>query len=679
MSIQAINEYHNKVHKIFLFSGANHEQAIKNEFAILINSYCKDKNLLLIQEKTIKNQQGKNIRPDGTLSNILVDLGFWESKANVDLDKEVTNKINAGYPLSNTLFQDDQKAVLFQNGERCFETPLDNKEDLDKLLTQFVSFKSKNVKEFYDAVENFKYSLPDILETINKEIALAETNNPQFKKARLYFLNICEKSINPSISINDINEMLLQHILTEEIFNSIFDNADFHRDNNIAKELYKLEETFFKGKTKKDTLSKVQTYYAAIKRRAASIIDHHEKQAFLKAFYEDFYKIYNPKAADRMGIVYTPNEIVKFQIESVDYLLEKHFKKTLAHEGIKILDPCVGTGTYICELIDYLPPKDLEKKFNQDIFCNELGLLPYYIANLNIEYTYQQKIGEYAEFNNLCWVDTLDNTGFNFKGSNTELFGLSVENTARIKTQNEQQISVIIGNPPYNANQQNENDNNKNREYKEIDKRIKETYIEKSTAQKTKVYDMYSRFYRWASDRIDNEQGIISFITNNSFINAKTFDGFREYISQEFDFAYIIDLGGNIRELSGKDGIYLNENHTIFGKAAAIGIALMFLIKKDNKEKCCKINYIHPCDIRATRQEKIDYLKEHSFNKIDFNLIIPDKNNNWINQTDNDFDSLIPVCDKENKSVIFQLFSSGVVTNKDEWLYDVDKNNLTKK
>jgi predicted helicase len=570
MSIQAINEYHNKVHKIFLFSGVNHEQAIKNEFAILINSYCKDKNLLLIQEKTIKNQQGKNIRPDGTLSNILVDLGFWESKANVDLDKEVTNKINAGYPLSNTLFQDDQKAVLFQNGERCFETPLDNKEDLDKLLTQFVSFKSKEVKEFYDAVENFKYSLPDILETINKEIALAETSNPQFKKARLHFLNICEKSINPNISINDINEMLLQHILTEEIFNSIFDNADFHRDNNIAKELYKLEETFFKGKTKKDTLSKVQTYYAAIKRRAASIIDHHEKQAFLKAFYEDFYKIYNPKAADRMGIVYTPHEIVKFQIESIDYLLEKHFKKTLAHEGVKILDPCVGTGTYICELIDYLPPKDLEKKFNQDIYCNELGLLAYYIANLNIEYTYQQKIGEYIEFNNLCWVDTLDNTGFNFKGTNTELFGLSIENTDRIKVQNNQQISVIIGNPPYNANQQNENDNNKNREYKEIDKRIKDTYIEESTAQKTKQYDMYKRFIRWASDRI-SENGIICFIINRSFIDKKQDDGFRKCIEKEFDFTYIIDLGGDMR-------LNTDSNDNVFG--ITIGVAILFLIKK---------------------------------------------------------------------------------------------------
>jgi len=310
--------------------------------------------------------------------------------------------------------------------------------------------------------------------------------------------------------------------------------------------------------------------------------------------------------------------------------------------------------------------------------------LPYYIANLNIEYTYQQKIGEYAEFNNLCWVDTLDNTGFNFKGSNTELFGLSIENTARIKTQNEQQISVIIGNPPYNANQADFNDFNANRNYEEIDKRIKNSYVKFSSAiNKANLYDMYTRFYRWASERLDKEQGIIAFISNNSFINAKTFDGFRKCISQDFDFIYVIDLGGNIRELSGKDGIFLNEEHTIFGQAAAIGVALMFLVKTNNK-KNSKLYYIHPCDIRATRKEKLEYLKEHSFDKIDFNLIIPDKNNNWINQTSNDFDYLIPVCDKNVKAgkseqSIFKLFSLGVATHRDEWVYDFNRNNLENK
>jgi predicted helicase len=254
-------------------------------------------------------------------------------------------------------------------------------------------------------------------------------------------------------------------------------------------------------------------------------------------------------------------------------LLEKHFSKSLADEGVKILDPCTGTGTYLCDLIDYLPPHRLAHKYAHDIYANELGLLPYYIANLNIEYTYQQKMNEYVEFNHICWMDTLDNASANFTGSNNDLFGLSIENTARIKQQNAAKISVILGNPPYNANQQNENDNNKNREYPAIDKRIKETYIDKSTAQKTKVYDMYARFLRWASDRLQ-DNGMISFIINRSFIDSRTFDGFRKSLAEEFDFVYIVDTQSDVRKNPKLSG----TKHNVFG--IQTGVAVLFLVKK---------------------------------------------------------------------------------------------------
>jgi len=480
--------------------------------------------------------------------------------------------------------------------------------------------------------------------------------------------------------------------IIKDTHKNFFDDANINKKNNIAEKLYELESTLFGDNTKKrETLSGIQSYYDTIKKYAIKIVNYHDKQAFLKAFYENFYNVYNNKAADRMGIIYTPHEIVKFQIRSVEDLLKKHFNATLADENIKILDPCVGTGTYICDLIDYLPHDKLEFKYKNDIFCNELGLLPYYIANLNIEYTYQQKMQAYFKhnkisdpdykFNNLCWVDTLDNAGFGIEGVNIEIegIGFNVENTTRIKKQNEQQISVIIGNPPYNANQQNENDNNKNRVYKIVDEQIKKTYIKASKAQKTKVYDMYSRFYRWASDRISNDkinkgQGIISFVTNNSFINAKSFDGFRECIKQEFDFAYIIDTKSDVRANPKIAG----TTHNVFG--IQTGVAFMFLVKKKNlslQKKPCQIYYLSLPD-EMPKREKLNWLSENRIN-FAFDLIAPDNQNNWINQSDNDFDSLIPICDKENKSVIFQLFSSGVVTNKDEWLYDLDKHNLTKK
>ena len=400
---------------------------------------------------------------------------------------------------------------------------------LHLVLTEFVNYERPEIKEFRFAVEKFEQDIPDIIEALRSMIAGQEKTNREFEKKISGFWKLCKESINPEITAFDIREMLIQHILTAEIFDTVFGDSHFHRENNIAKELEAVVNTFFTGTVRRNTLAGIDSYYRAIKAEAARIDNHHEKQNFLKVVYENFYKAYNPKGADRLGIVYTPGEIVKFMVQSTDYLLEKHFGKSLADKNVEILDPATGTGTFITDIIEYIPPQYLEHKYKNEIHANELAILPYYIASLNIEYTYQQKMGKYEPFDNIVFVDTLDNMGFEFKGKQGifDGFGMSAENLARIKKQNERKISVIIGNPPYNANQMNENDNNKNRKYSQVDKRIKETYIKESTAQKTKVYDMYARFLRWASDRID-KNGIIAFITNRSFINSRTFDGFRE-------------------------------------------------------------------------------------------------------------------------------------------------------
>jgi predicted helicase len=369
--------------------------------------------------------------------------------------------------------------------------------------------------------------------------------------------------------------MLIQHILTEEIFISIFSDAQFHRENNIARELYKVEETFFTGTTKHTTLNSIRHYYDIIKARANEMVNYQEKQYFLKVIYESFYKSYNPKAADKLGIVYTPNEIVKFMLASTDFLLIKYFNKALSYKNVEILDPSTGTGTFITELIEnFIQAKDLAFKYKNEIHANEVAILPYYIANLNIEYTFQQKMKYYEPYPNICFVDTLDNVDFiNRKGQGIFNFGLGAENAERIRRQNQRKISVIIGNPPYNANQANENDNNKNRAYEVVDKRIKETFIHHSKAQKTKVYDMYARFFRWAMDRID-ENGIISFITNRSFISSRTFDGFRKVVQDEFDYCYIYDTQSDVRANSRIAG----SSHNVFG--IQTGVAMLFLVRK---------------------------------------------------------------------------------------------------
>ena len=678
MSKQAINQYYSKLDQYKRFGGTRNETSVRRAFANLLEEYCQSKNLLLVDEVHLKSSQK---RPDGTVKDALqLDWGHWESKDPADnLDEEIRKKFEAGYPRFNIIFENSEEIVLIQQGSVILRRKMNDPDALHLVLTEFVNYERPEIKEFRLAVEKFKQDIPDIIEALRSMIAGQEKTNREFEKKISGFWKLCKESINPEITAFDIREMLIQHILTAEIFDTVFGDSHFHRENNIAKELEAVVNTFFTGTVRRNTLAGIDSYYKAIKAEAARIDNHHEKQNFLKVVYENFYKAYNPKGADRLGIVYTPGEIVKFMVQSTDYLLEKHFGKSLADKNVEILDPATGTGTFITDIIEYIPPQYLEHKYKNEIHANELAILPYYIASLNIEYTYQQKMGKYEPFDNIVFVDTLDNMGFEFKGKQGifDGFGMSAENLARIKKQNDRKISVIIGNPPYNANQMNENDNNKNREYSQVDKRIKETYIKESTAQKTKLYDMYARFLRWASDRID-KNGIIAFITNRSFINSRTFDGFRKTVQQEFDYIYIVDLNGDLR--AGKK----EASGNVFG--IKIGVSIVFMLKKNFfdlqgktvQKEAAKISYTSVFRF-GTAKEKLNYLGTTKFREIPFETIRPDKDFNWIEIAENDFLSLIQVADKpgsKNENTIFRLFTNGVVSNRDRWVYDIDKSNL---
>jgi len=711
MSTYAIKIFLKELEDLKHYGGTTKETAIRFAFQKLLDEYAKAKDLRLIAEVSIKLKNGKTVTPDGTLKDVLrLDHGYWESKDEADdINEEINKKFAKGYPNDNILFEDSNTAVLFQHGQEVMRTSLEDEEVLDKLLTKFTSYQRQEVTDFRQAIEKFKEDIPKVTEAL-REIISKQQNNADYINALAAFHELCKQSINPDITADDIQEMIVQHLITADIFNTIFDEPHFHQENNIARELNKVIETFFTGTTRRQTLGSIKHYYDTINAAAAGIADHHEKQKFLKVVYENFYKAYNPKAADRLGIVYTPNEIVQFMIKSTDYLLHKHFGKTLADKNVEILDPATGTGTFICDIIDYLPKNKLEYKYRNELHANELAILPYYIANLNIEYTYKQKTGNYAEFENLCFVDTLDNTGFNWVGKQGDLFGVSAENAHRIKKQNEKKISVVIGNPPYNAKQENYNFQNANRGYKEIDKRIKDTFIKHGKAQnQIVVYDMYTRFYRWAMDRLD-DNGIIAMITNRSFIDGMAFDGFRKIAASEFNHIYIVDLGGDVRanpKLSG-------TKNNVFG--IQTGVAIMFLVKKDNlfeaqtkkefKElkrdfpimeepvlefrnkkyysvETTRIYYVRRPEM-DTIEDKLTWLGESKIESIDFEIVSPDKNNNWINQSENDWDKLLPMIDKEAKSgkteeAIFRLFSRGVATQRDEWVYDYSETNLESK
>jgi predicted helicase len=676
-----VQDYYIEVAKAAEYGGTQKETALRTAFINLVNSYAKQNDLVLVAELSIRSQKDKSkiIQPDGTLKDCLrQDWGYWEAKDTSDnLDVEIKKKFDKGYPKDNILFEDTQIAVLFQGEKEIMRCRISDAEKFDILLKTFIKYERADVRDFRKSLELFKRDVPNITAAVRDLIIEAEKSNSGFIKQSGKFLSLCQENINPDIEMSDIREMIIQHILTEDIFNRIFGDNQFHRENNIANELENICKTFFFSEIKHQTKLRIKHYYDTLNAAAARVADHHEKQKILKVIYEAFYRSYNPSAADRLGVIYTPNEIVQFMVKGTDYLLQKHFDRLLEDENVEILDPATGTGTFVCELLDFIRKDKLEYKYRNEIHANEVAILPYYVSNLNIELTFSQRMKKYIPFENLIFADTLENMNTGYSGKQSE-FGFMDENVKRIIRQNKRTISVIIGNPPYNANQQNENDNNPNRKYPKIDKRIKNTFIKNSNAQKTKAYDLFVRFYRWAFDRV-SENGIVAFVTNRSFIDKKSFDGFRKTLSEEFDAVYVIDLGGDIRK----------ENKTPVGNVfeIKIGVAIMFCIKKKEREYShCRIHYI-AMDDSLSKEQKLQQLSGWTIKDVEnkCEIIRPDKNNYWINRPQkSEFDTFLPLCSKEVKAgksgdAVFHSFQLGVSTNRDDWLIDFSKENLLSK
>ena len=685
-SYPPIERYREYLQQLIDYGGSDSELNIRPAFQNCLDAYCRDhsEKLMLVPEL----RTGAGVVPDGTVKDTLrMARGFWEAKdTHDDLDTEIQKKFNGGYPRDNIVFEDSQTAVLIQNRQEAMRADMTRPGELHRLIRRFLDYELPQIEEFRQAQQQFKTDLPAVLENLREAIDAAQTGSADYQAAAEKFLEQCHQTISPDISATDVREMLLQHILTKDIFARVFAEDQFHRENNVARLLDQLEHTFFTGDVRREAIERLRGYYGSIGRAADEIAEYSEKQQFIKAIYEDFYKAYNPAAADRLGVVYTPNEVVDFIIRGTDYLLQKHFGRTLADDNVQILDPATGTGTFVTNLINYLPKDRLEYKYLHEIHANEVAILPYYIANLNIEHTYRERPGHYREFPNLCFVDTLDNLGWTGatggaveRQGTFELGAMSEENWMRVQEQNEKDISVIIGNPPYNANQQNENDNNKNREYPEIDRRISQTYVAASTAQKTKQYDMYKRFLRWASDRLDDD-GIVAFVTNRAYLEARQDDGFRKVTSDEFTDLYILDLGSDVRRNPKISG----TTHNVFG--IQTGVAIGFFVRDKSTLGQCAIHYARRQD-EEIALDKLAFLAQADFDVIPFAAITPDAKSTWLNQSNSDFEKLIPVADRKTKlsmtaneeRPVFGMHSMAVATNRDSWVYDFDIANLRAK
>ena len=404
-----IDCYYGELSQLIEFGGLDNEENIRPAFQNCLAAYCSDhaERLVLVPEL----RSDRSNKPDGTIRDLLsMTRGLWEAKdTHDDLDREIRNKLGQGYSGDNIFFENSRTAVLVQGGQVVLRTDMTDPAALDELIREFLDYELPEIQEFRGARQQFKTDLPAVLESLRETIVEAEAGNDEYQRAAKLFLELCHQSISPDVTNDNVREMLIQHILTKDIFLRVFAEDQFHRENNVARQLDALEGTFFTGNVRHDAVDRLRIYYGAIGRAADEIAEYGEKQQFLKAVYEDFYQAYNPGAADRLGVVYTPNEVVDFIIRGTDWLLQKHFGKTLGDKKVNILDPATGTGTFITNLMKQLPADRLAYKYRNEIHADEVEILPYYIANLNIEYTFKELTGRYEEFPNLCFVDTLDN------------------------------------------------------------------------------------------------------------------------------------------------------------------------------------------------------------------------------------------------------------------------------
>ncbi|MBI1389249.1 MAG: N-6 DNA methylase [bacterium] len=656
-----------------------HESAVRDAFKRLLFDAASARGWSFISELSERTRESI-IRPDGTIrdSNGL-PRGHYEAKdRRDDLNAEIKKKIARGYPLKNIIFEDTRRAVLYQDKRPALEIELERPEDLARLLNQYFEYTEPDIEEFEKAVEEFSERVPELARGLSEKIGEAHENNSEFQKAFADFFDLCKTSLNPNLSQSAVDEMLVQHLLTERLLRNIFNNSDFTRRNVIAAEVEKVVDALVSQSfNRSEYLQSLDPFYAAIENAARALADFDEKQRFINRVYERFFQGYCVRVADTHGIVYTPESIVKFMCNSVAEALQREFGQTLGGPGVTVLDPCTGTGNFIVHLMQLVSGADLAGFYRDRLFANEVMLMPYYIASLNIEHAYFERMKKYAPFEGICFVDTLD-----MVESKDMQFGFKTEaNTERVERQQQSKITVIIGNPPYNVGQINENDNNKNRKYPLLDARVRSTYVKDSSAtNKNSLFDAYVRFWRWATDRLGNRDGVVCFVTNNSFADQIAFNGMRKHLIDDFTRVYHVDLHGNVRKNPKLSG----TTHNVFGIQVGVGITVAIRCKKHKKKKL----FYHRVPEFWRKEEKYQWLEE---NKTVYDAplreLTPDARHNWlVSEHEDEFLGFISIGNKDAKQAsndraeaIFKTFSGGIKSNRDAVVYDFNREALAER
>ncbi|MGW4232101.1 DEAD/DEAH box helicase [Streptomyces sp. NPDC004980] len=494
---------------------------------------------------------------------------------------------------------------------------------------------------------------------------------PEKKAAFDEFVSELRANINPGVSETDAIDMLAQHIVTKPVFDALFKDYGFAEHNPVSKAMERMLDILDDQGLDAETKT-LESFYQSVKVRAEGIDNHEGRQRVIVELYDKFFKTALPKTADALGIVYTPVEVVDFIIRSTEQAMAKHFGRSLSDEGVQIIDPFVGTGTFPVRLLQsgLIRSEDLLRKYTSEIHANEIVLLAYYIAAVNIEAAFHEIAdGDYQPFEGIVLTDT-----FQLAEGTGKLDGMDVleGNSERAKKQQTQGITVVVGNPPYSVGQDSQNDDNQNLKYQVLDDRIQRTYVARSTAtNKNSLYDSYIRAVRWASDRIKHE-GVVAFVSNGGYIDGNTADGLRKSLTEEFDTIYCYNLRGNQRtagELSRREG------GKIFGSGSRNTVAILILVKGGesvNSAENCTLYYRDIGDY-LSREDKLRIIGSENLDTVKWQHLTPNADGDWINQRDERFAEFRPIGEKDKAAranAVFEVHSGGLKSGRDPWVYN---------
>ena len=556
----------------------------------------------------------------------------------------------------------------------------------DQLALQFEQLQdvvyAKMVNKVGDRVywERWAKDVAVIAERQIERITQLVSEDGQHKKAFANFLKGLQKNINPSITEKQAIEMLSQHIITKPVFEALFEGYSFVSKNAISNSMQSMLDLLESQTLEKDSEA-LQKFYESVKMRAAGIDNAEGKQRIIIELYDKFFKTAFPKMVEQLGIVYTPVEIVDFIIHSVNDVLKSEFNRSISEENIHILDPFTGTGTFITRLIQsgLIEQKDLARKYKYELHANEIVLLAYYIAAVNIENAYHDLNGEDSEYESFEGMVLTDTFQLGETKDDSLFSDMFPENSVRLAAQKKGPIRVIMGNPPYSIGQKDANDNAQNQKYGKLDARIADTYVKASKAGLNKsLYDAYVKAFRWSADRLDPKNGgVVAFVSNGAWLEGNSTDGFRLALEKEFSSIWVFNLRGNQRtsgELSRKEG------GKVFGSGSRTPISISILVKNPNvKTEKATIHY-HDIGDYLSQTEKLKIVKEFGSianAKMKWKTLRPNDEGDWINQRNEAFDHFLPIAPKKKFDLkaqsVFNTYAIGVATNRDAWVYNFSK------